>query len=332
MTPHLDYAAARDLIDSAAAVLVVTHVDPDGDALGSLTAMGQALLQMGKTVTLACDNGMLSRFSYLPLSERVATAPDPTVSYDLVIALDCGDRERTGRTLGALPKPQPPILNIDHHITNTLFGTVNIVIATASSTAEMLLDLFEFLGQPLTRAVATSLLTGIVTDTMSFRTSNVTPRTLAAAGTLVAAGADLHDITMKALLLKPFTTLRLWQLGLNNVQLEDGLIWTAVSRAEQTALGYSGNSNTGIVSFLANIQEASISAVLMERDDGRVAVSFRSREPYQVADVALALGGGGHPLASGCTLDLPLHEAEALVVARCRESLRAQRSQAAARA
>jgi phosphoesterase RecJ-like protein len=137
----IDAATGRAIgaqIASAGRILVITHVAPDGDALGSLTGTGLILQQLGKEFSLVCDDGLLPRFRYLPLSSHVRYAPDSRQRYDLVIAVDAGDQERMGQAYADLPEPKPPIVNIDHHITNTRFGRLNLVCEDCNATAEVL--------------------------------------------------------------------------------------------------------------------------------------------------------------------------------------------------
>lgn len=312
----------REAVDQAQRIVLLTHVGPDGDALGSLTAMGQALLAWGKEVTLVCDSPMPPRFSFLALSDAVQNRIDSQAQFDLLIALDCGDESRMGNPYKKL-RTKPPIINIDHHVTNTNFGDINWV-KKATSTTEMLYQLFTDLDLDLTQPIATSLLTGLVTDTIGFRTPNVTADTLKISGALMDAGADLTEITMKTLNLKQMPTLRLWQIGLDHMQLEDGLIWTTISRDERAASGHRGDSSNGLVNFLADVDKAAIGVVLMEMNDETVRVGFRCRPPYDVAGLATKLGGGGHPQAAGCTLDGPLAKAEALIVEECKSLILVQ--------
>ena len=125
-------------IEKAGRVLVIAHVDPDGDAIGSLTAMGQGLQQLGKRVTLVCDDAVPKRYLTLPMAADVRRAPNTDIPYDLVIAVDCGDRSRMGWAYDSLPEPKPTLANIDHHVTNTHFGAFNIIEPNAGSTAEIL--------------------------------------------------------------------------------------------------------------------------------------------------------------------------------------------------
>jgi phosphoesterase RecJ-like protein len=310
-------------LDGANKVVAITHVSPDGDAISSLVAMGLALRQLDKQVTMVCDDGLPDRFRYLPLSNQVQTEPDG--DYDLIIALDAGDSQRLGKAFADLPQPRPSIINIDHHITNSYYGDINLVVPDASATVEILFNLFPELGIEITSDLATSLLSGLVTDTLGFRTANVSSVTLRTASALVDAGADLFLVTAKALTLKPFSTLLMWQKGLNNVQLEDGVIWTSISYQERLETGYEDTSSFGLGNMLAEVNEAVMSAVFLELANGRVKVGFRSRPPFKVSQLARDLGGGGHHLASGCTLDGPLEEVVQLVVKWSKESIREQR-------
>lgn len=307
-------------------VLAITHVGPDGDALGSLTAVGQAMQQLGKRVTLVCDDGSLNRFKYLALSDRIQTERESNIPYDLLFVVDCGDETRMGKAFTTLPNPKPFIINVDHHITNTLFGDINLVDPEATSTTEILYSLFADLGISLTTDLALSLLTGLVTDTLGFRTVGVTARTMKIASNLMEVGADLSLVTMQGLNSKPFATLQMWRTGLNKTRLESGLIWTSISKRDLGAIHYTSSGSAGLVNLLANVDEAVMSAVLMEMQDGSIRVGLRCRPPYSVSELAVNLGGGGHPLAAGCTLDGPLARAESLVVDMCKEMIQQQSS------
>jgi bifunctional oligoribonuclease and PAP phosphatase NrnA len=313
----------KQAINQAQTILVLTHVDPDGDAIGSLTAVGNALARMGRQVTMACDDNVPGRFRFLPLTDKVQKGTSPDAVFDLAIALDCGDESRMGRTFADL-KQKPFLINIDHHVTNTKFGQINLVDGEATSTAEMLYELLVAIGVEITADTALSLLTGVVTDTLGFRIVGVTPRTMEITSALMAAGADLSLVTMLALNLKPFSTIRLWQIGLNQLKLDGGLAWTSLTYKAQQEINFNSPSSAGLVNILANIEEAVMSAVLLEQQDGSVRVGFRCRPPYSVSEVALNLGGGGHPLAAGCSLDGPLAKAEALVVGMCKEAIAQQ--------
>ena len=313
-------------VEKANRVLVIAHVDPDGDAIGSLTAVGLALQQLRKRVTLVCDDAVPPRFRDLPLAGDIRRAPNLDVPYDLVIAVDCADQSRMGWAYDRLPEPKPTLANIDHHITNDHYGAFNVVDPAASSTAEILCRFLTDIGATLTRDMAECLLTGIVTDTMGFRTSNVTAATLRAAADLVDQGADIAGISLRALHRRPFATARMWGIGLDHMRLQDGLLWTTISRDEMRRAGVEGSpSSSGLVNFLADVEEAVVGLVLSEMPDETVRVTMRCVAPYNVAEVARRFGGGGHALAAGCSLDGPLDRAKAAVVAACLEAIARQR-------
>ena len=313
-------------VEKASRVLVIAHVDPDGDAIGSLTATGQALQQLGKRVTLVCDDAVPQRVHYLPLATDVRRAPNTDIPYDLVIAVDCADEARMGWAYNSLPEPKPTLANIDHHVTNNRFGAFNIVRPEASSTAEVLCDFLADIGATMTRGIAESLLTGIVTDTIGFRTTNVTANTLRAAADLVDHGADIAAISLRALHQKPFATAQMWGIGLSRMQFRDSLLWTSISRDELRRAGVEGSpSSSGLVNFLADVDVAVMGVVLSEMADESIRVGMRAVPPYNVAEVAQRFGGGGHALAAGCTVDGPLDKAEAAVVAACLDAIRRQR-------
>lgn len=313
----------KKALEQANNVLVVTHISPDGDALGSLISWGIFLQQLGKRMGLVCDDGIFSRFDFLALNRLVEKTIRATDDYDLVIVVDCGDVGRMGRAYPSLPKSRPVLINIDHHITNTYFGDINVIDLEANSTAEILYELFKGLGATFSPALATSLLTGVVTDTLGFRTVGVTPRTLHTAAELLACGGDLPTIVMQTLTLKPFSALRLWQRGMNNMRCEDGLLWTAISDGERREIGYLNTSSSGLVNMLADVDEVAIGMVMLEYND-KVYVGFRCRPPFNVAGLAVELGGGGHPLASGCTLDGPLDKIQNQVVELAKDTIRQQ--------
>lgn len=318
--------AIKRAIESAEHIMVITHVSPDGDAIGSLTAMGLILQKMGKRPYLACADEIPARFRYLPLANQVQTEIPPTPP-DLIVALDCGDESRMGKVFEALPTAKPEVINIDHHVTNTHFGMINLVDTGANATTEILYDLLSGLGIQLSQALAECLLTGLITDTLGFRTNGVTPHTLRAAANLIEAGADLSNITQKSLTVKPIANLYLWQIGLNNMKFQEGFLWITLTQADQKTLTYTNASSSGLVNMLGDTEQAAIGAVLQEMEDGRIVISFRCRPPFDVSMLATNLGGGGHPLAAGCTLNMPLIEAERLVVGLGVETIREQKRQ-----
>lgn len=311
-----------EAIHRARRILLLTHIAPDGDAIGSLLAMGALVQAQGKELTLACDDPVPALYVWLPGSEQVVRQGSGW--YDLVISLDCSDERRMGKAFAA-DMAALPLVNIDHHVTNTLFGTVNWVEPESAATAQMVLALADSLGWQVTPAVATCLLTGLVTDTRSFRTSNADGATLQAALRLVAAGASLSNVTHRVLDQRPVNSVRLWGQAIEQLQLQDGLLWTEVTRDMRRRWATDDDGDSGLANFLAGVREADMVVVFTERDDATVDVGLRAVPGYDVSQVALALGGGGHPQASGCTLAGELPQIRERVLAAVRRNLIAQR-------
>ena len=200
---------------------------------------------------------------------------------------------------------------------------MNWVEPTTAATCQMLVYLADDLGVPIDYAIALCLLTGMVTDTHCFRTSNTTPDVLAAATRLMDVGVNLAEITDNTINRRPYSVLKLWSLALANMQLEDGVIWATVTQEHLATVGNS-TADAQLSSTLITAAEADISAVFTERkgEDGqpRVECSFRAKPSFNVGDVALHFGGGGHPLASGCTIDGLLDEVTPHVIIALQEA------------
>jgi len=310
--------AAVRFIRDARRVMVITHVAPDGDAIGSLLGLGRVLRWLGKEYTLACADPVPRRFTYLPGSEAIATGPES--EYDLVISLDCGDLERLGaaydESLIGLP-----IINVDHHVTNTHFGTVNWVDTRVASAAEMVLELVESLDVPLDSDMALCLLNGIVTDTLGFRIPNTPLRTMQAVLKLMEAGAQLPEITAHVFNQRPFSDICLWAKALNGVQLDGRIIWSQITQAMRQECALFEKGDAGLVNFLGTTAESDVAIVFIEEDDGRIKVEMRSVPGVDVSAVARDLGGGGHPQAAGCTLDGAPNEVREKVLMAVKETL-----------
>jgi phosphoesterase RecJ-like protein len=301
------------LIRQARSVLVICHIMPDGDAIGSLLGLGWVLHKLGKEYTLACADPVPNSFAHLPASKAIVARPEG--KYDLIISLDCSDLKRLGAAYDQDSLRGVPVINIDHHITNVGFGSVNWVAPSSASTAQMVLTLIERLEVPLDPNMATCLLNGIVTDTRGFRTPNTTPAVMEAATRLMTAGASLPEITEQVFNRRPLAVVRLWGRALSAVQLDGRIIWTEISQAMKHECGLGGDSDDGLVSFLSSACEADVGVVFTEKDDGTIDVSMRSIPGIDISSVATRLGGGGHPQAAGCNLHGSLAEARERVLA-----------------
>jgi phosphoesterase RecJ-like protein len=304
-------------ISSADSVLVVCHVSPDGDAIGSLLGLGLAL-EPHKQVTLICPDPVPEEFHHLPGWETI-TGPLaggilPPTRGTVLISLDCSAMDRLGKAYDVDWLAGIPIVNIDHHPTNTYFGEVNWVEPAAAATAQMLVYLIGALDIPLSVDVATCLLHGILSDTLGFRTSNTTADVLSTATRLIEAGAPLAHLTNRIFNQRPLGMIHIWTRALLKLKLEGRILCSEITQSMRRDVGYDQDGDAGLVNFMNTTDEADIAVVFSELQDGQINVSIRSAVGYDVSKVALQLGGGGHAQAAGCTLAGPLERAKAQVL------------------
>jgi phosphoesterase RecJ-like protein len=182
----------------------------------------------------------------------------------------------------------------------------------------MILNLGDDLGWELTEHVGLCLLTGLVTDTRSFRTPNVDAAALRAALRLMESGASLSEVTQRVLEQRPLASMQLWGQAIDRLQLKDGILWTEITIAMRRKWGLGRDSDSGLANFLSGVKEADVVVVFAEGEDGTIDVGMRSVPGWDVAQVALSLGGGGHPQAAGCTISGDLLEVRELVLAELR--------------
>jgi phosphoesterase RecJ-like protein len=307
-------AAIAGTLSRSRRVLAICHVAPDGDAIGSLLGLGWLLKGIPsegeRSITLACADGVPPQYQWLPGAKEIVADP-PAQAWDAIVAVDSSD----GQRLGACYRPEEygdaPVLVLDHHVTNLHFGTRNYVDVAAVATAQVIVDLADALRAPINAQAATCLLAGLVTDTLSFRTSNVTPEVLYVAARLMEAGANLYEVTERALNQKPLNVMRLWGLALNGLRRDRSVVWTSITREMRAQAGAPDTGDAGLASFLISAPEAKVAAVLSEKPDGQVEIGMRARNGLDISRLALSLGGGGHPQAAGCTVPGPLADAEA---------------------
>jgi bifunctional oligoribonuclease and PAP phosphatase NrnA len=218
---------------------------------------------------------------------------------------------------------RPPDILFDHHITNPGFARLNFIDVSAASTAELLTELLLDLGLSLSEPVAQALLTGLVSDTLGFRTSSTTPKSLALAGQLMQAGAVLHQIYDLSLYKRSFSAVRLWAEGLARMEMKNRVVWARLPLDARKASGYQGMGDADLINVLTSVREADVALILVERPDGKVKISWRSVPGINVAEVAAGFGGGGHALAAGAEVAGTLAEVETRVLAATRAALKA---------
>ncbi len=317
-TNNLPWIEATHAVASAKSILVVAHLAPDGDAIGTLLGLSRILSQRGKTVTSAVDGGVPDFLQFMVGTDAVH-AELTEGEWDLMIAVDCGDDTRAGEVGKYGSEHSKAVINIDHHPTNNHFGDINIVIAEAVSASEIVFDWATQWDVRWTADLATPLLTGLVTDTKGFRTSNVSEKTLYIAQELMRAGASLTEITARALDNKSYNAILLWKRALQSVNLNGQVIEAVVTSSDLKSVGMTEASDGGLVSLLDRVAEAMVAVVFKERLDGRVDVSMRAKPGYDVGTLAVELGGGGHTQAAGATVDGPMEDARKRVLEKLQE-------------
>jgi phosphoesterase RecJ-like protein len=310
-----DFQAVTDAIRSHDRFLVTTHENPDGDALGSLLAMKLALDDLGKDVVmyLAGETPLPREYAWMPLTALGRSVPDDTAGR-VLLALDCANESRLG------PDPEvlhsaPLVVNVDHHHDNTRFGAVNLVVADASSTGEIVRDLLAELGVELTPEIAEAIYIALVTDTGRFQYTNTTPKALRLAAELVEAGADVHKIFQDVYESVQFAKLKLLARALERAQIYEGgeLVISYLLRDDFSEVGAAEPYSEGIIDYLRAVEGADMAALIREPPGGDAParrVSLRaSADEIDVSKIARASGhGGGHRQAAGFSSDDSIEE------------------------
>jgi phosphoesterase RecJ-like protein len=329
--PRVDlskYAAAVpdgvvDRLRSARRVLTICHENPEADALGSALAISLLVEANGGVATPVCADGVPAMYAVLPGMGRIRREPDPAIDYDLIVVGDCGELERIGPVLQTHADlfGRVPILDIDHHVSNRLFGAVDWVDARSSATCEMVALLAWRMGVPLTYGdgmLAAALTAGVVMDTGNFQHPNVTPRTLVVAAALREAGAPLSEIARRMYRSKPNTQLCLFGLVLGRLEsaVDGRLVWSTLELADLIASGAEPAESEGLIDLLSQSETAE-AAILFKENGDATRISVRPRDGGVDATVLCgAFGGGGHARAAGATVPLPLEDARRAVLAQ----------------
>jgi phosphoesterase RecJ-like protein len=307
----------KDRIRSAQRILVTSHIRPDGDAIGSSLALGLALQDAGKQVQVVLSDGLPGSFRHLPGSEKIKTKADG--AFDLIISVDCSDLKRVGKALDGYHAPD---IVIDHHSTNEAFGELNLIDPQAAATASVLARYMHNWDLTITAPIAANLLTGLVTDTLGFRTSNTTPEVLRQAADMIELGADMTRLYYLSLVRRTFSATKYWGAGLSNLERADGIIWTELTIADRKISGYSGNDDADLISVISSIDEADIAIIFTEQNKNKTKVSWRGLKPnVDVAQIACQFGGGGHKAAAGAELSGSLSEVRERVLQSTRKAL-----------
>ncbi len=301
-----DYLKTLDLISKHKNILLITHRNPDGDALGSTLGLYLALVKMGKNPKPFCIDPIPSSFLFLPENFQIINQFD-TKNFDMIIVLDCGSPSQMGlkdEKEKEILNFSLPLINIDHHISNPKFGSINIIESKAAACTQIIYNLILESKIKINKYIATCLLTGLYTDTGSFMHDNTTAEVLKIASDLLILGGRYNKISSN-IKLKTIPALRLWGRALSRIQKDRqlGIATSVITKEDLSDCRASYDDLSGVVSLINTVPNINATLLLSEREGGEIKGSLRSEKGgLDVSKVAAVLGGGGHPRASGFSI------------------------------
>ena len=297
--------------------MLATHACPDGDAVGSLLALGLALDASNKTVTLFNESPIPAVYRFLPSVTRISAGMADPASYDTAVLLDCGDLQRVGDRFSQLAQA-PVVINIDHHITNTYFGDLQLIDTSACATAEIVYRLIKAMGLSIDKAIATAIYTGILTDTGSFRFSNTNKAAFTICEEMVEMGVDPYKVAQHVYGTYSLERIKLLNLALDSIELSSNgrLSLMAITRGMFDRTGTKPEDTDGLINYARNIEDVKVAALIQQVYNGseesispdRFHVSLRSDGSVDVAAFAARFGGGGHSSAAGFSTESSLSD------------------------
>ena len=296
-------------------ILIASHAEPDGDSVGSLVALGLALKKLDKKITMYNPSPIPAVYRFLPGAGRIVRQIKTTHTYDLALVLDCGDLVRIGETSAEVGKI-PILINIDHHVSNTGFGHFQLIDTNACATAEIVYRLIDALEIPFDKAIATSIYTGILTDTGSFRFSNTNRAAFAISKAMTDAGVEPHNVAQRVFGTYSLGRIKLLNMALNSIEISDNgkLSMMTVTRNMLNTTGTNTEDLDGMINYARRIEDVKVAALIHEIKNGagkftnmnRYHVSLRSDSSVDVAKIAGKFGGGGHSSAAGFQIESTL--------------------------
>jgi len=290
--------------------LILTHEDPDADGIGSMLALGRSLSAAGKEVTLLTQEPIHPPLRSLTGADQVVNELAPDSRFEIAVALDCAERTRLGR-VGNQLKDHDLLINIDHHETNSAFGTLNLIEPTCSSTAELVFRVIQAAGLPISPDVAGNLFAGIQADTGSFRYSNTTPGAFRAAADLLEQGADPWDISRRVMDSYSLPRLRLLRMALDTVRFHYAgqiAVMTLTRRMFQES-GAQAADTERFVDYPRFVEGVELGVLVRELGERECKFSLRSNKRLNAARLAADFGGGGHVRAAGFRCQRPVDDA-----------------------
>ncbi|MDI9475924.1 MAG: DHH family phosphoesterase [Natronincolaceae bacterium] len=313
------------IISNSNSIAITSHIDPDGDSIGSMLALWSALRQKCRNVEAFIDDVLPRKYDFLPQSKYVKKYKDVEgKDFDLFFALDCGNKARLGHGAEAMENSKI-VVNIDHHISNTEFGDINIIDINSSSTCEMIYSIIKDMGLIIDKQIATCIYVGIVTDSGNFMYDNVTEKTHLIVADLMKTDIAKQDIIYNLYQKKSINSLRFLGYSLTNMDVELGgrLAIFQISSDLLKKFNIPGDDVESLVNYGRDIEGIDIAVTMMEKGDNKVKLSFRSKhDDIDVRALAQLFNGGGHKKASGAMLNSTLDEARNQVIEKAKQFVR----------
>ncbi|NQT28961.1 MAG: bifunctional oligoribonuclease/PAP phosphatase NrnA [Candidatus Saganbacteria bacterium] len=319
-----DLSAIKKAVKRARTALIVSHIDPDGDSIGSMIALFIILSRLGLKVSLYSQDGVPRIYNFLPDVSEVKNKVPPREHFDLLFAVDSSDIKRLGDKI-VIKQIAKTIINIDHHLDNTNYGDINYV-QRCSSTAEIIYKLAKFLKVPIDRSIAQNLYVALITDTGNYRYENTSAETFSMAAELLRAGVDTHDITTRIYDTKSITSIRIQAAALGDLETTSDrkCAFATVTLDMMERFHAKGEDLVGLVDQIRSIDGVEV-AILFRQEGDKVKVNFRSKDRINVSEIAKGFGGGGHVRAAGAIIAGDLSSAKNKVVSEVEKYLKASK-------
>ena len=306
MPAPLPLRAVARVLTSSRSVFLTVHQRPDGDALGSQLAIALMLRRLGIRTFMANADPVPERYSFMPSSDRIlsGSAARPgrfPARFDSAVVIECASLKRAG-ACGALARRARAIINLDHHLNNTQYGTYDLVDTSAPAAVMLAEALREVLGIPLTRDMAVNFYVGVYTETGGFRYSNTTPEILRFASRLVEAGVNPRWVGEQVYERVPLRRHRLLARALEKMTVRNGVAWMTLTRADFAAVGAKEEDVEDFIENARALKGIRLAVFLRETPRGEIRASFRAKSRIAVNRIAERFGGGGHAYAAGCTI------------------------------
>jgi len=304
--------------------IIMSHVRPDGDAIGSQLALGHALEELGKTVYYVNEDGLPDNLAFLPHSENLIQPKGEVYDVEVAIAVDCATKPRLGDNALIAASKAKLWINIDHHISNPAYGDLNYIDGESPAAGKIIYDFIKSEGLPLSNVTRDAIYVAVSTDTGSFQYGSTTAGTYEMAADLVRLGLKVGQINAKTYDSHPYRRVELLRRLLNTLQLsEDGRLadWQLVY-STQEELGLKPEDSEGLIDMIRAVEGVEVAIFFEELQDGMIRVSMRSKnKAINVCDVAKVFGGGGHAMAAGIRTEGTIESVRDAVIAELRDRL-----------